>query len=773
MKETYKKGTYKKDTYKKEDNTDIRIKRHINLRAGDIYSRILKSVIVFAIIVMCIQSKAATRNGIVNTDGLNVRTGPGTNFDILKSDGEYVRLSNNTRVTIKDDSETGWYYVTFTFNGKKLKGYVASMYVNTDTGDSSNTDDSTDSNADAAAAYNKNKLADNINIAAVMLSKQKIYSKPYKKSECMTVNDNKVYVKKGGKVKVTGVYKVSGERWYRISFTYKKNAYTGYVNSSYVRITPGKKVKSYINNKTNVYTKTSKKAYAKIKKKKIKLKINKKINVTAEKISGGTKWFKIKYVYSGKNRTGWVPAQNVMFVSGKTVKATAAPVSASKETAVPTAKPTSRPVVALSDAQFEAEMTNQGFPESYKNGLRLLHQSYPYWQFTSVKTGLDWNASVDAESVPGKSLVLNTRTIDWKSTEPGAYDWTTDAYKVFDGKQWVAASRAAVAYYMDPRNFLDEKCVFMFEALAYESNYQNVEGVATILKNTPLGGTSYTYTDDTGAQVTKTYQDTIMEAAEINGVSPYHLASRIRQEVVTGTNTVSNSVTGTVSGYEGIFNYYNIGANDSSGGGAVLNGLKYASSGTTYMRPWNSPYRSIVGGAQYIASNYITRGQNTLYTERFNITEKNTYDHQYMTNVAAAHSEANKVYTAYKDWMANVPILFYIPIYDNMPDEPAAAPTGNLSPNNYLRSLTVTGASGTQYAFTPAFNAANGGAEIYSVNVPMAETVVTIGTETVNKNAVVAGAGTIELSAASGTVTVQVTAQNGSVRTYTILIYRF
>ena len=105
----------------------------------------------------------------------------------------------------------------------------------------------------------------------------------------------------------------------------------------------------------------------------------------------------------------------------------------------------------------------------------------------------------------------------------------------------------------------------------------------------------------------------------------------------------------------------------------MINGLKFASTGTTYMRPWNNQYKAIVGGAQYIAENYISKGQNTIYLERFNVTPKNTYDHQYMTNVVAAYSEAIKNYTAYSTIM-DKPFVFYIPVYNNMPDSYGSLP---------------------------------------------------------------------------------------------------
>lgn len=703
------------------------------------------AVFILLLLFLPATVNAASKKGTVITDGLNVRAGAGTTFDILKMNDNYVRLDRNTQVTITGEEAGGWYKVDCTYKGKKVSGYVASMYVSIN--------------------KNKNILASNTNIAAKLRSKQRVYARPSKKSAYMKHNGRDIQLKKGTGVKVTGVYKVSKKRFYEIEYTYKKTSYKGYVNSLYVQVT-AKKINSGITAKTGVYTRTSKTAYVKVKKKRIKLKSGKKVIVISEKTVKGTKWFRIKYTYNGKNKKSWLPADYVMFVSGKE-KTSPQPAA----TAVPTVSPTPRPAVALSDAEFEAHLTEQGFPESYKAGLRALHSRYPYWQFNSVKTGLDWTTAVEKESVNGKSLLPNSRAVDWKSHEQGAYNWETDTYVVFDGTQWVAASKEGVAYYMDPRNFLSDKGIFMFEALAYEAAYQKAEGVATILKNSYFADSTYTYIDDTGNQVTRSYADTIMEAAAISGVSPYHLASRIRQEVVTGTSSVSNSVSGTVAGYEGIYNFYNIGASDSAGGGAVVNGLKFASGGNTYMRPWNNPYKAIVGGAQYIGSNYISRGQNTLYLERFNVTDNNTYDHQYMTNVGAAYSEANKVYTAYKDWMATVPIMFYIPVYDNMPQAACGEPKGNLNRNNYLSSLTVTGLiTGTPYVFTPEFAVSHGGAQVYTVNVPLTETSVRIDAASVNKNAVISGTGDIQLQGAQTTVNIQVTAQNGTTRNYTIII---
>jgi beta-N-acetylglucosaminidase len=108
----------------------------------------------------------------------------------------------------------------------------------------------------------------------------------------------------------------------------------------------------------------------------------------------------------------------------------------------------------------------------------------------------------------------------------------------------------------------------------------------------------------------------------------------------------------------------------------MLNGLKWASAGKDYLRPWTDQYRSIVGGALYIGSGYINVGQNTVYLEKFNVTAKSRYTHQYMTNVAAASEEAANIKKAYAEsgLLEKTPLVFSIPVYKNMPKEPCAAP---------------------------------------------------------------------------------------------------
>lgn len=103
-----------------------------------------------------------------------------------------------------------------------------------------------------------------------------------------------------------------------------------------------------------------------------------------------------------------------------------------------------------------------------------------------------------------------------------------------------------------------------------------------------------------------TYSELIIKAGQAVGVSPYHIASRIKQEVGSSLSSVTN---GKHAKYPGIYNFYNIGGYDSASGNAVTNALRWAATSGSYGRPWNNVYKSIYGGAQYIGNNYILKNR--------------------------------------------------------------------------------------------------------------------------------------------------------------------
>lgn len=446
--------------------------------------------------------------------------------------------------------------------------------------------------------------------------------------------------------------------------------------------------------------------------------------------ASGAKWYKI----SCGSVTGYVSAAYVTVTTGGTTQGS-------------------------SDADFESYMTKQGFPESYKPYLRTLHAQHPKWIFTAQKLGVDWNTAVKEECVVGRNLVHSSALASWKSMEKGAYDFNGGYWYGLDGS-WVAASKEIIMYYMDPRNFINDTYIFMFENQSYNSSYQTESGVKTILADTFMSG-SYTCPD---TKKKYTYSQTFIDAAKKSGVSPYHLASRCRNE--QGINGAPQSL-GTVKGYKNYFNFFDIQAYATSTMTAAEMGCKYAkTTNPTYLLPWTNQYKSIVGGSIFLGTGYITKGQDTLYLQKFDMVDggNGLYYHQYMTCVFGQANEAISLKNAYSQDILNSAMEFKIPVYNNMPDEVCPKPTSSGDNNNYLSSLSVSGTS-----ISPKFDKFT---TSYTATVNAEVSSVTVNANPMGKSAKVSGNGKVSLKTGKNTVKVTCTAASGVKRTYTIKITR-
>ena len=404
------------------------------------------------------------------------------------------------------------------------------------------------------------------------------------------------------------------------------------------------------------------------------------------------------------------------------------------------------------DLAFEDQMRKIGFPESYISYLSALHAKYPNWQFVPVQTGLTWDEVIENESLPNENLIGATRDDGLKTVYNGEYNWKTNEWILRDTGKWVTVHPEYLAYCMDPRNFMNEKHIFMFECLSYSDGY-TIEGVNTILKGTFMVNDR----KDTDGKILS-YAKVFMEAGKTYGVSPYHLASRVRQE--QGVNGTSEMISGTYPGFEGYYNYFNIGASGGNRPEVVKNGLTEAKNAG-----WTSHYLALTGGAQKVAKNYISVGQDTLYFQKFNVVYKpGLYWKQYMQNVEAAMSEGYNIGKGYYEYISKTDaFIFRIPVYLNMPEK-ACTFTRSGNPNNYLKSLSVSGLS-----LTPVFD---GDKTSYSIIVENAVTSVTVKATAVASTSTISGAGTYNLKVENNTIKVNCKSQSGDTRTYTINIYR-
>jgi len=398
-------------------------------------------------------------------------------------------------------------------------------------------------------------------------------------------------------------------------------------------------------------------------------------------------------------------------------------------------------------------LLNKGFPSSYLSYLAEMHARHPNWNFEAEKVNLNFTDVVNNESVDGRSLLEGTAFDNgFKSMASHTYNILNDTFSDYEDEPgWYNASSLAVAYFMDPRNYLNVKYIFAFESLLYNSEH-DVRTISSIL-NQSFWNDLY---DDgsTGAS------NDLINACSVVGISSVHVASRIKQEVsglTTADSRIGGNFTYSDNNISGYYNFFNIKS-------ACLN-CSSIYAGYAYENGWDTPYKGIYGGANFIYGNYAAINQDTMYYEKFDVsTTDGNYTHQYMQNLAASVQETNTTYNSYFniDGYISLAHTFTIPVYDNMSNYAVTSPRiGN--PNNYLNDLTLNGNTISNFSYD-TYN--------YNVHLTSDVTVVNIGASTINSNANVSGTGNVDINSNDMTKDIIVTAQNGKKRIYTIRFTR-
>ncbi len=364
-------------------------------------------------------------------------------------------------------------------------------------------------------------------------------------------------------------------------------------------------------------------------------------------------------------------------------------------------------VISAGAVSFEQEMRNKGFPESYITYLSALHNDHPYWNFepvliTANNSKYTFDYCVGMEDDGASSLIQTAYT---------AYHHPTDTQLYDSG--WYRASNEAVRYFMDPRNFLNDVDIFMFEALGYNENMHTVDRI-----NETLGNYNFMYKTECDDGLT--YAEVISNAGKYYNVSPVFLAGRLKIEqgnagtspMTTGTmgSTLYNfyinkpdytsggsPVWGTVSkdevfdtnellSYDGYYNLFNINASGDGLFAIYLNASKRA-----VEKGWNTKTKAIFGGAESLASGYLGNNQDTIYFQKFNVVPGSygNFWYQYMQNIGAPISEGRNARASYKN-AGNLEAghLFKIPVYEGLPETPCADPAGGTS---YYSASSSTG----------------------------------------------------------------------------------
>lgn len=400
---------------------------------------------------------------------------------------------------------------------------------------------------------------------------------------------------------------------------------------------------------------------------------------------------------------------------------------------------------------YTNELKNKGFPDSYIPYLLEIHARHPNWKFTAENVKKDFTNVVNGESGNGTSLIQESAfSQGYFSMNSNTFDILNDKFSYYpDEGNFLNASKESIAYFLDPRNYLNYKYIFAFETLGYSEN-QNASVVNDIIKSQDFWKDLYT-NGSTGAS------DDIVKASKEANISPMHVAARIKQEV-SGLTTSDSRLGGSFkynnTSYSGYYNFFNIKSKCSN--------CSDIYSAYAYEHGWNTTYKGILGGAVFMADNYIAKNQDTLYYEKFDVSRSDgSYEHQYMQNVAVTFQEGGMKYKGYADAnksYLDTAIEFVIPVYSNMPNNAVTAPSiGN--PNNYLKDLKVNGTTISGFSHLK---------QSYDMTLESDVTKVTIDATKINDKATVNGVGTTNINSNKQSTTIIVKSENGKTREYVI-----
>ena len=356
--------------------------------------------------------------------------------------------------------------------------------------------------------------------------------------------------------------------------------------------------------------------------------------------------------------------------------------------------------------QLEAD----GFPRDYAEKLAVLQMRYPLWRFkplliSKMEKRYTWEyvLYMQTDKVPSRSLVASNERFRFyfHKTDKKSYDANCRR-----------ASKEAVAYFMDPRNFLNERDIFQFLDLSYNEN---------ITEQTVQAALRGTFMERGVLEDNRSYAQWLIFLGRTFKVNPLFLAARLRQEQgIKGTPLVSGKCgdvlvecyiqnrRGKAAGaigwwgyfkkiselkqYNGLYNFFNIAASGDGKYNIYLNGMQEAQKGSPELNKlfandprWNLKWKALYGGTAKLAKRYVENYQNTAYLQKWNVdcrsrSEKGhsrNFWGQYMQSISAAFSESKTTYNALKKiGLLDTNHTFLIPVYDKMPPKKSPDPAG-------------------------------------------------------------------------------------------------
>ncbi len=366
---------------------------------------------------------------------------------------------------------------------------------------------------------------------------------------------------------------------------------------------------------------------------------------------------------------------------------------------------------AFGDEAYKQSLRDKGFPESYVTRLADLHVNHPNWVFeplkiTEMKPQYTWNYVIQTELF-GTSEGEGNNLIG-SSSEYSAY-WMYYTEKYDSGK--CPVSEATLKFFMDPRNFFNEKRMFLFKDLSYDpsTNVCTADSVNRVFSGTFMHNAVVPGSDNPQRL---TYAQVVYNTATSIGIDPMFLAARLRQEKGVDGNTkpLLNGKCGDklweyyddwtegangshsyseLTSYNGLYNYFNIEAWGDGYFNIYLHAMQESRN-----EGWNTHMKALTGGIRKLKAKYIDQYQNILYLQKFNVDPRagdRNFEGQFMQTVYATYSEAYAQFQGYIEYdIVDYAYKFVIPVYSGMPDTPQRDPgTKFTDTSGFLSNIDV------------------------------------------------------------------------------------
>lgn len=316
--------------------------------------------------------------------------------------------------------------------------------------------------------------------------------------------------------------------------------------------------------------------------------------------------------------------------------------------------------VEVNDVQADDIQQFAEYP-GYVEYLTKLKEQHPNWVFVKDEVGKDFDLCVKQHREQGAVAVENNGA--WGSE--WFYKDGNGNKKYVDTPNWYVASDGCIAAMMDPRNFLNEEQIFQFEDSNAAASYVTLEDVKQVFSNVGWANAEkFSYMDSNKQIVTmdKSFAEIVYDECKKRNFNPLVAAAAIITEQGNGDIPVAKTGKGTVEGYEGFYNYGNVGAFAYAYQGIASAGecglIRAQKEG------WTTPEAAIAGYVEHELKSFSENGKDTKYLRKFDIKGNGSY--VYMTSFAGAYNEARLLYKGSNLDQVHV---FKIPVFSNMPKD--------------------------------------------------------------------------------------------------------